>query len=69
MFKTDEYRGWLSKTFLNYYGIDTGKESKEIYVNRTVPDVIEELYINSNISHIRVAKLLINIYKFYIINQ
>ncbi len=69
MFKTDECKGWLSKTFLNYYGIDTVKESKEIYINRTVPDVIEELYINSNISHIRVAKLLINIYKFYIINQ
>ena len=54
MFKTDEYRGWLSKTFLNYYGIDTEKENKE----KTVPEVVTELYKSSNIAHLRVAKLL-----------
>lgn len=58
MFKTDEYRGWLSKTFLNYYGIDTEKENKGIYVGKTVPEVVGELYKSSNIAHLRVAKLL-----------
>ena len=27
LFKTEDYHGWLSKTFLNYYGIDTDKLS------------------------------------------
>lgn len=58
MFKTDEYRGWLSKTFLNYYGIDTGKENKGIYAGKTIPEVVDELYKSSNIAHLRVAKLL-----------
>lgn len=58
MFKTDEYRGWLSKTFLNYYGIDTEKENKGIYLGKTVPEVVTELYKSSNIAHLRVAKLL-----------
>lgn len=26
LFRTEDYHGWLSKTFLNYYGIDTEKE-------------------------------------------
>lgn len=25
LFKTEDYHGWLSKTFLNYYGINTEK--------------------------------------------
>jgi len=58
LFHTDAYHGWLSKTFLNYYGIDTERENKGIYAERTVPDVVEELYQSSNIAHIRVAKLL-----------
>lgn len=58
MFKTDEYRGWLSKTFLNYYDIDTEKENKGIYAGKTVPEVVDELYKSSNIAHLRVAKLL-----------
>lgn len=58
MFKTDEYRGWLSKTFLNYYGIDTEKENKGIYAGKTVPEVVDDLYKSSNIAHLRVAKLL-----------
>ena len=32
MFKTEDYHGWLSKTFLNYYGIDTDKTNKGISV-------------------------------------
>ena len=49
LFRTNDYHGWLSKTFLNYYGIDTEK---------SVPEVVEELYKSSNIAHVRVAKLL-----------
>ena len=58
LFRTDAYRGWLSKTFLNYFGIDTEKENKGIYECKTVPEVVEELYKSSNIAHVRVAKLL-----------
>ena len=54
----NDYHGWLSKTFLNYYGIDTEKENKGIYADRSVPDVVDELYKSSNIAHVRVAKLL-----------
>ena len=56
MFKTEDYHGWLSKTFLNYYGID--KTNKGIYANKTIPEVVDELYKSSNIAHLRVAKLL-----------
>lgn len=58
MFKTEDYHGWLSKTFLNYYGIDTDKTNKGIYANKTIPEVVDELYKSSNIAHLRVAKLL-----------
>ncbi len=58
LFKTEEYKGWLSKTFLNYYGIDTEKENKGMYADKTVPEVVAELYKSSDIVHIRVAKLL-----------
>ena len=37
LFKTEDYHGWLSKTFLNYYGIDTEKENKGIYADKTLP--------------------------------
>ena len=58
LFKTDAYHGWLSKTFLNYYGIDTEKENKGVYFNKTMPEVVDELYKSSNIAHVRIAKLL-----------
>ena len=58
LFRTDEYKGWLSKTFLNYFGIDTEKLNKGIYEEKTVPEVVDELYKSSDIAHIRVAKLL-----------
>lgn len=58
LFHTEDYHGWLSKTFLNYYGIDTEKENKGIYCNKTIPEVVDELYKSSNVAHIRVAKLL-----------
>lgn len=58
LFKTLEYKGWLSKSFLNYVGIDTEKENKGLYMNRSIIEVVDELYESSNISHIRVAQLL-----------
>ena len=58
LFRTNDYHGWLSKTFLNYYGIDTEKDNKGIFADRSVPEVVEELYKSSNIAHVRVAKLL-----------
>ena len=36
----------------------TEKENKGIYADRSVPDVVDELYKSSNIAHVRVAKLL-----------
>lgn len=58
LFKTENYRGWLSKSLLNYYGIDTEGTNKGIYSGKTVPEVVEELYKSSNVAHVRVAKLL-----------
>lgn len=58
LFRTNDYHGWLSKTFLNYYGIDTEKDNKGIFADRSVPEVVDELYKSSNIAHVRVAKLL-----------
>lgn len=34
------------------------KKNKGIYANKTVPEVVNELYKSSDIAHIRVAKLL-----------
>ena len=58
LFRTEAYHGWLSKTFLNYYGIDTEKENKGIFENKSILEVVDELYKSSHIAHIRVAKLL-----------
>ncbi len=62
LFNTEEYKGWLSKSLLNYYGIDTERENKGLYSEKTVPQVVEELYKSSNIHHLRVAQLLKNKY-------
>jgi len=60
LFNNDSLNGWLSKIFLNYYGIDTnsGSNNRAIYFDRSVKDVVEELTLSSNISHIKVASLL-----------
>ena len=34
------------------------KDNKGIFADRSVPEVVEELYKSSNIAHVRVAKLL-----------
>ena len=48
----------VEQNILNYYGIDTDKTNKGIYANKTIPEVVDELYKSSNIAHLRVAKLL-----------
>lgn len=58
LFNTELYKGWLSKSFLNYVGIDTEKPNKGMYEMRTVQEVVNELYTSKNLNHIRVAKLL-----------
>lgn len=58
LFRTENYNGWLSKVFLNYYGIDTEKDNKGLYSEKSLQNVVDELYQSSNIAHIRVAKLL-----------
>ncbi len=58
LFNTQDYKGWLSKSILNYHGIDTEKDNRGLYNNKSVQEVVDELYASSDISHIRVAKLL-----------
>lgn len=58
LFKTEDYKGWLSKSFLNYYGIDTEKGNKGLYKEKTIPEVVEELFTSADVAHVRVAKLL-----------
>lgn len=55
---TEEYKGWFSKSILNYFGIDTEKENKGLYKNKTVLEVVEELHRSAHVEHIRIAKLL-----------
>lgn len=57
-FKTVDYKGWLSKCILNFYGIDTERQNKGIYDKRSIVEVVNELYQRPNIHHIRVAKIL-----------
>ncbi len=58
LFGTVSYHGWLSKTFLNYYGIDTEGSNKGIYNDRLISEVIEELFHSKNIAQVRTAKML-----------
>ena len=58
LFNTEDYHGWLSKVFLNYWGIDTEGENKGIYKNCPLPEVVDKLYKSTNIAHIRIAKSL-----------
>ena len=50
LFKTDSYKGWLSKSFLNYYGINTEGENKGIYKGRSIDEVVDELYLSVNVN-------------------
>lgn len=61
---TDELHGWFSKCILNYYGIDTERESdnKGIYDRKSMSEVVDILTYSPNIAHNRVAKILRNKY-------
>ncbi|WP_340028674.1 hypothetical protein MHB71_01810 [Paenibacillus sp. FSL H7-0940] len=58
LFKTENYKGWLSKTLLNFYHIDTEGNNKGIYEKKTIPEVVDILYKSTDLSHIAVAKYL-----------
>lgn len=58
LFSIDTYKGWISKVILNYYGIDTEKENKGIYMDRSVKEVIKELEESCDDIHIKVSKIL-----------
>lgn len=58
LLKTDDYCGWLSKTLLNYYGIDSEGENRGIYEGRSVFEVVQELYGSPSVKHRLVAKIL-----------
>ena len=58
LFNTDDYKGWLSKSFLNYYGINTDKDNKGIYHGQNVDDAVVELENSSRPTHRRVATIL-----------
>lgn len=58
LFNTEEYNGWLSKSCLNYFGIDTEGSNRGIYKNRSIEEVINELITSNNIEHCRVARIL-----------
>lgn len=58
LFGTENYHGWLSKTFLNYFNIDTEGDNKGIYDGKCISEVVNELYRSQNIAHLRVAKML-----------
>lgn len=58
LYNVENYKGWLSKTLLNYFSIDTDGDNKGIYKGKTVSEVVEKLNKSSNIAHVRVAKLL-----------
>ena len=55
---TDELHGWFSKSILNYYGIDTDKDNRGIFENKTVMEVVDRLTNSTEIAHNRVAKIL-----------
>ena len=59
---SQEYKGWLLKSLLNYYGIDTDGDNRGIYNGREISDVVEELSKSTDLTHLRVAKILKDAY-------
>lgn len=55
---SQEYKGWLLKSLLNYYGIDTDGDNRGIYSGREISDVVNELSRSTDLTHIRIAKIL-----------
>jgi len=53
-----EYKGWLSKSLLNYYGVDTSGENKGLYNGRSIQSVVDELSTSNDMAHLRIAHIL-----------
>lgn len=58
LFNTEAYKGWLSKTFLNYFGVDTEGDNRGIFENKSIEEVVNNLSQSNEIAHVRVAKIL-----------
>jgi len=60
LFRTNDYNGWFSKSILNYYGIDTSLSgsNKGRYIEKNVPEIVDELFKSSNPVHLQIAKRL-----------
>lgn len=62
LFNTEEFHGWLSKSCLNYYGIDTEGSNRGIFENKTIEYIVSMLFQSKNVEHNIVAKILKNKY-------
>ncbi|MHB8097782.1 MAG: hypothetical protein ACYDEI_09055 [Erysipelotrichaceae bacterium] len=60
LFNTTFYHGWLSKSCLNFYGIDTNGENRGIFKDRKVEDVVKQLLLSDLFEHKRIANILMN---------
>lgn len=58
LFNTTIYRGWLSKSCLNYYGIDTNGINRGIFKDRSIEEVINQLLVSDLFEYKRVANIL-----------
>lgn len=56
--------GWLAKTILNFYGIDTSNKvnNRGIFKNSSVKDTAKKLINNEDNSYVKVGMLLLNNY-------
>lgn len=55
---SQEYKGWLCKSLLNYYGVDTDGENRGLYNERSIQSVVDELYTSTDMTHLRIAHIL-----------
>lgn len=62
LFNTSQYKGWFSKTLLNYYHINTDGSNRAIYKNKNISEIVELLENSTNFAHRNVAVLLMKKY-------
>lgn len=62
IFNTRDYKGWFSKSILNFVGIDTSGENKGVFHNKTVEEGVNLLYNTKDIDIIKIAKILKDYY-------
>lgn len=58
IFHTREYKGWMSKSILNFYGIATDGSNKGIYRFASVYEVIKSLNATGNKKNKIIADIL-----------